>query len=319
MAQRKNMPGYKKSTNSLGRVYWKKIDDNSDVKSQAMSQPGPSVVEKEGVELEEFNPYDFFDIDIYGDNDIDLSEIEKGKKFYLGDEEWTIKKLYPHDENAHMDIIVESPTGNHFKVQHNRYLSPHVCSVTPHSYYNKNMSVTEEQEFIPLANTPEKMTTFMNSVLEHINKEKESNQRYRQLDKFPSSSIKSFYDEIDENCDEDERKIIDPQEGDTLNVYSIPMSDVNDDDHDISHWENLEMGNGRSYATVESFSVGDDVYFVQTVESSDVGPFTSPSISYKNGGWVLHGGEGVRLFKEVSVGGHVEKYVENGEFEGSDN
>lgn len=321
MAKRKNMPGYTEAKDSLGRTYWKPISDSSSIKSQALSNiKDISTVEDEGRKLSDFEPHRLFDIDVYGDNPIDLSEIDKGKSFYLDDEEWNVVKVYPYDESSHMDIIVTSPSGNHFKVQYNKYTEPNVFSVTPERDYHMDMSITEEVDSFSLTDTPEKKEEFLTLAMSNLSNEREALKRNKlsameNLHSVSQEAIEEYYGDMEDEVRMDEITLTNPQEGSTLNFDPLRKKMVNDSKYDFSHWENLEMGNGRSYAEVFEVNTGDNTYFIQSVLSSEYGPFTSESLVYHNGEWIIKGGAGVRLFKEVDVGGYKDVYVEDGEFE----
>lgn len=321
MAKRKNMPGYTEAKDSLGRTYWKPISDSSSIKSQALSNiKDTSIVEDEGRKLSDFEPHKLFDIDVHGDNPIDLSEIDKGKSFYLDDEEWNLVKVYPYDRSSHMDIIVKSPSGNYFKVQHSKYTEPNVFSVTPGRDYHMDMSITEEVDSFSLTDTPEKKREFLTLAMGNLFNEREELKRNKliameSLHSVSQVAIEEYYGDMEDEVRMDEMTLTNPQEGSTLNFDPLGKKRVNDNNYDFSHWENLEMGNGRSYAKVFEVNTGDDTYFIQSVLSSEYGPFTSESLVYHNGEWIIKGGAGVRLFKEVGVGGYKDVYVEDGEFE----
>ena len=324
MAKRKNMPGYTEAKDSLGRTYWKPISDSSSIKSQALSNiKDTSTVEDEGRKLSDFEPHRLFDIDVYGDNPIDLSEIDKGKSFYLDDEEWNMVKVYPYDESSHMDIIVTSPSGNYFKVQHSKYTEPNVFSVTPERDYHMDMSITEEVDSFSLTDTPEKKEEFLTLAMDNLFNERETLKRNKLsamesihlASQVSQVAIERYYEDIEDEVTMDEMTLTNPQEGSTLYFDPLRKKSVDENNYDFSHWENLEMGNGRSYAEVFEVNTGDETYFIQNVSSSEYGPFTSESLVYHNGEWIIKGGAGVRLFKEVGVGGYKDVYVEDGEFE----
>lgn len=314
--KRANQPGYKESTDALGRKTW--VPDGSakstkkDTLENMVSNEMDRIAEEGNCILSNFSDCELFDDIDYYDPPESLSECTQDREFTMDGQTWVLKEIKPYVEGSSIPMIIESPSKSLFKVEYNDYLDPHIQSVDEQSYYNHHLNATEGVDTIEISDG-EFNQSVVSSLIE---------QRDEVMDSFSKLEENSFLfrrasyharelNELEKLIAE----VKNPKEGSTISFYNLPHEYTDESEYDFEHWENLCTKNGRMYTEAMKFTIGEDTYVAQVVESSEGYVHTSPTITYKNGRWAMECEDGVRLFKKTGTGGHVTRYIDNGLYE----
>lgn len=298
--KRANQPGYKESTDALGRRTWVPVQNNGN-KEELINRGHP----EDSNILHIHNNFNDIDFSAHQENNSPLSS---EMTVSMGGEEWVVEKLDFH--SGVLFATMQSPDGQHYQVSNTPW-ADNPIDVTP--VVKESTYRPDVKDVLPIHSIVVSKQDFIN-YLEDTAKDEEEKQKLEEdlIKENPLFTFLSGYHGDNAKVLREMSNSI--KEGNFPQTPFLITEDVDEDSLTLTHWENMDAGNGREYTWSSLVSFGDKEYVIQRKSSSDynssIGGEMEKITVNPQGDVEITGGETIYLYEVVGQGAIVNAYRE---------